>query len=271
MTEFSPSEILERTLHFWWILVVLAVMGGGAGWIFSKLNPPVYEATATFDVSLDEQQLVKDGLITPDKLPLDFSSQNDYLSPLVDMFSAPNLQTRFIMDIQSQGINIKTKDFTSAVYNLDRRGFTWFITVRSTNPATATKLANIWLIDTNSFLLEAKAHTAQSLSLGYQRDSVQKCFFELDFTKANQCAGTTFKNAADLNAYLQNMQEQISAEQQAGKGIYPAVGFVVASLAVSPSSPILYSRSLVILAGCLLGLLVGVLVVSLLPPSYRLK
>ncbi|HEY5158440.1 MAG TPA: hypothetical protein VII93_10815 [Anaerolineales bacterium] len=269
MIEISPREMLERTLRFWWILVVLAILGGVVGWVFSKFRPPVYEATAMFEVSLNEQQLVKDGLVTEDKLPLDFPSQNVYLTPAADMFYATDLRTLFIADAQSHGISLEEKDFSPESFNLDRRGFVWLISVRSTDPATAARLANMWLADANSSLLEAKAHTTQSLSLGLQRDSVQKCFLELDFTKASQCAGITFFNPADLDTYLKNMQQQIASEQQAGRGIYPALDFVITDPAQAPSSPILYSASLIILAGSLLGLLAGVLVVSLIPASIR--
>jgi uncharacterized protein involved in exopolysaccharide biosynthesis len=271
MTGLSSREVLDRTIHMWWILVVLAILGGLAGWIFSKTRPPIYEANAVYEVMLDEQQLVKDGLVTEDKLPLQFAENDVYLSAAADIFYNPDVKVRVIGDAMSQGIPLIEKDFTSTNFNLDRRGQRWSISVRSTDPSIAAKLANIWLTVANSALLEARGHTSQSLGLGLSLDSVQKCFSELDFSKANLCAGTAFSSPAGLVEYLKNIQQQIVSEKAAGFGIYPALSFVITSPAQPPASPILYSASLIILAGSLLGLLAGVLVTRLLPASGHTK
>jgi len=68
------------------MLVALILLGGVAGWIFSLFRHPVYEATAVYQVSLDEQQLVNRGLVAADTLPLQFADQNLYLSPAADLF-----------------------------------------------------------------------------------------------------------------------------------------------------------------------------------------
>jgi hypothetical protein len=271
MTGLSSHEILDRTIHMWWILVVLAVLGGLASWIFSKAHPPLYEANAVYEVMLDEQQLVKDGLVTEDKLPLQFAEKDVYLSAAADIFYNPDVKLKVIGDALSQGISLINQDFYSTNINLDRRGQRWSISARSTDPSTAAKLANLWLKVANSALLEARGHTSQSLALGLALDSVRKCFSEFDFSKANLCAGTAFSSPAGLVEYIQNIQQQIVSEKTAGFGVFPALSFVITSPAEPPASPILYSASLIILAGSLLGLLAGVLVTRLLPASGHAK
>jgi len=52
--------------------------------------------------------------------------------------------------------------------------------------------------------------------LQLQHDSVQKCFAEMDFALANQCAGTSFTTPAHLDAYLKELETQMIVEQPDG-------------------------------------------------------
>lgn len=267
MNDLLPLELLGRALSRWWLLVALMLLGGAAGWVISQFRHPVYEATAVYQVTLDEQQLVDRGLLTADKLPLQFADQNIYLTPAADMFYDPAVRAKLVADASSQNIQLQQTDFNGIDFYLDRHGMQWFVTVRSTDPATADRLADLWLAVTDAALRAAQAHTYQSISLQLQYDSVQKCFAEMDFQEANQCAGTSFVTPVDLDAYLKGLETQMASAQQSGSGIDPALSFVIVSPANQPSHPVLYSISLVIVAGSLVGLLAGIVLVQTLRPG----
>jgi hypothetical protein len=270
MNDLSPLELLGRTLHRWWMLVALMLLGGAAGWLLSQFRHPVYEATAVYQVTLDEQQLVDRGLLTADKLPLQFADQNTYLAPAADMFYDPAVRAKLLADASSQNMQLQQSDFNGTDFYLDRRGMQWFVTVRSTDPATSAQLADLWLAAADAALRAAQAHTDQSISLQLQYDSVQKCFAEMDFQQANKCAGTRFATPVDLDAYLKGLETQMASAQQSGSGIDPALSFVIVSPANQPSHPVLYTTSLVIVAGSLVGLLAGIVLVQMLRP-WKLK
>ena len=270
MYDLSPLELLKRTLHRWWMLVALMLLGGAAGWLLSQFRHPIYEATAIYQVTLDEQQLVDRGLLTADKLPLQFADQNTYFAPAADLFYDPAVRAKLMADASSQNIQLQQSDFNGTDFYLDRRGLQWFVTVRSIDPATAARLANLWLTAADAALRAAQAHNEQSISLQLQYDSVQKCFAEMDFQQANQCSGTRFDTPVDLDAYLKGLEMQMASAQQSGSGIDPALSFVIVSPANQPSHPVLYSTSLVIVAGSLVGLLAGIVLVQMLPP-WKLK
>jgi hypothetical protein len=266
MNDLSPLDMLERTLHRWWILVALMVLGGMTGWVFSLFRHPVYEATAVYQVSLDEQQLVELGRLAPDEVPLEFSDQNIFLSPVADVFYDPAVLANLLASARSQNIQLPAGDLDLANFTLDRRGTQWFVTVRSADPATAVQLADLWLTTVDAVLRVASAHSAQYISLQLQHNSVQKCFAEMDFQQANQCAGTSFAAPADLDTYLNGLETQMISEQQAGGGIDPAISFVIVSQAETPSHPVLYSVSLLMVAGSLIGLVAGMILVQILKP-----
>ena len=52
-SEFSPSEYFSRVMAYWWVVLLATILGGAFGFIFYHLHPPVYEATATYFVTLD--------------------------------------------------------------------------------------------------------------------------------------------------------------------------------------------------------------------------
>jgi len=266
MNDLSPLDMLERTLRHWWLLAVLMVLGGAVGWTLSLFRHPVYEATAVYQVSLDEQQLVARGLVAADKLPLQFEDQNIYLSPVADLFDDSTVRAKLVADARSNNIQLQESDFNTVNFYLDRRGNQWFVTVRSADPVTTARLADLWLVNVDAALREAQTHTYQFLSLQLQHDSVQKCFAAMDFKQANQCAGVSFATPVDLGAYLKSLETNMTFEQQAGRGIDPALMFVIVSQANLPSHPALYSISLMIVAGSLIGLLAGIILVQVLQP-----
>jgi hypothetical protein len=267
MNDLSPLEMFKRTLQRWWMLVALMVLGGAAGWVFSLLQPPVYESTTVYQVNLDEQQLVDRKLVAAEQLPLEFADQNVYLSPVASMFNDPTVLSDMVTTANSQNIPLEQKDFNADDFSLDRRGAEWFVTVRSTDPARAAHLADLWLGGVDAALQEVRAHSFQVYSLRLQYDSLSKCFAEMDFQQANQCAGTSFADPAALDTWLNGLETQIASEQVAARGIDTAVMFVIISPANLPSHPVLYSVSLLIIAGSLIGLLAGIVLVQGLKPA----
>jgi LPS O-antigen subunit length determinant protein (WzzB/FepE family) len=51
--EFSVRELLDHAIDKWWVVVLIAVMGGVIGWASHFLLPPVYESTATITMTMD--------------------------------------------------------------------------------------------------------------------------------------------------------------------------------------------------------------------------
>lgn len=267
MNDLSPRTFFERILGTWWIIAALMILGGVAGWIFGHFHAPIYEATATYEVSLDEQQLAERLSLPPSTLPLDSVTQNIYLDPVEVLFDSPEVRNRLVADATAQGIPLNYQDINTTIFSIDRRGVPWLVTVRNTDPVIAARLVNLWVEDSHTALQEAKAHSDQAQALQIQRTAVQKCFSELDFAQANQCAGTSFSAPADLQTYLNQLDQQINSEVLAGHNIDPALTFTFAQQAEAPGHPVLYVLSELILAGSLIGLLVGIIVGQLVPAA----
>ena len=48
MDEFTPIEHFNRLLRNWAWIVAAALLGGLGGFLFHRLNPPLYDAVASF-------------------------------------------------------------------------------------------------------------------------------------------------------------------------------------------------------------------------------
>lgn len=272
MNDPSPRLFFEKVLSTWWIIAALMIVGGIAGWVSGHFLTPLYEATAAYDVSLDQQQIAIQLSLPPSQLPLTALAQNTYIAPVEIIFDSPDVRNRLVADATAQGIKLKYQDINQANFSIDRRGTLWFIRVRNTDPVVAAHLVNLWVAEANKALQEALAHSDQAQALQVQRSAVQKCFSELDFAQANQCAGTTFSTPAALQAYLNQLDQQINTEVLADQDIDPALTFHFGQQAEPPAEPVLYVASELILAGSLIGLLAGAVIGQLVPtPRARVQ
>jgi hypothetical protein len=257
MNDLDPRTIFERLLRFWWAISLGMILGGVAGWVFSRIHQPIYEATAYYQVTMDEKALVNRLGLDP-QTDVDFLLVNPYLTPAADLFYSTDIREPVIASLEAEGIHLLPADFNTRNFILDRRGSVWFVTARSSDPDRAVKMADIWLQTTDGLLREFQAHAVQLQVLKLQNSLVERCFTDFSFSEANQCAGTTFASLPEMNVFLGVLQEQIAVEDAGSRGIDPLLSFVIDRPAVATASPMLYARSNLMVAGGLVGLLIAV-------------
>ena len=271
MNDLAPLDMLERMLRRWWVVALLILLCGAAGFGFTRLRPAIYEATGEYMVSLNQEQLVASGKVTATEVPLSFSASDAYLSAVADMFTSDEVMTRLNTDAQAQGVLKSGQNLNAADLYLDRRGLRWLLSARASTPKAAASLVNLWMTATDAALQEAQAHAVLSQSTQLAVESIQKCLVDGNFSQANQCAGTSFSSLSDLQNTINTQQQKVITEQAASHGIDPALGFSIVSPAETPTHAVLYGTSLVTLAGALIGLLVGLLMVQFMPARMPKK
>jgi hypothetical protein len=268
MNEISPYDTFERALRRWWMIALCMLAGGLIGWGLAFLLHPVYEARANYLVSFDAEQLARlKGLQSADDL--DFREINSYFSAAEEVFYHMDTRKALVKEAQAHGIELSISEFGQSKFYVDRQSSRWIIEVRHTDPAEAAWLANTWLAITDTRLREAQAHGINAEALRLATDAVQACFAKLDFAAANQCAGTHFSTPDEFQAWLQSSMSELQNEGNLSLGVSPLLSFMIQRDAMSPGQPILYVRSQMALAGALLGLILGTLLVQLLPERHR--
>lgn len=198
MNEFSPVEQFYRLVRTWWLIVAAALLGGSAGYLFHRLNPPVYDAIATFYVTIDSTKM-------PDLPILQYQYDEDLaLSMAQAALIDTNVQTSVLDQAMKKNIHLELADLQQNS-RIERRHAFWLLHYWNPNPAVAQTVVNLW----------AKQ--------GYQL---------MKFWQEN-------------------------------KTLLGYIVFAPPSLAALPPNPMLYHQNQVMLAGAVIGLIAGIILVEI--------
>jgi uncharacterized protein involved in exopolysaccharide biosynthesis len=137
--EFSPYEYFNRVIALWWLVALATFIGGVFGYIFFHFNSPVYEATATYIVTIDLNRFpilgVREDLIQYNEDMALNTTQNALLSPEV--------LDQVISQLNSMGIPIKNNDLINNS-TIERKQDVWELRYRSENPQQAQEIVDTW-------------------------------------------------------------------------------------------------------------------------------
>jgi hypothetical protein len=204
--EYSPYEHFSKLIGFWWLVALATFLGGVCGFIFYQLQPPEYEATATYIVTIDLNRFpfqgVREDLVQYNEDMAVNSTQNALLSR--------DVQTQLIAELKQKGISMTQNELLKN-YTIERKQDVWELRFRSEEPNIAQDIVDTWA------------------NFGY---------------------------------------EAMLSWQKSGKApVY--VTFNPPTLSVAPVEPVVYDRNKTILAGAMIGFIVGVITASLLDRSPK--
>ncbi len=137
--EFSPYKYFTQIFNLWWVVFVAALLGGVLGYIFYQLHPPVYEATATYSVTIDLN-----------RFPLQ-TTQEDLLQYNEDLavnttegaLLSPAVVTELLNQLQSKGMSLNIVDLDKN-YTIERKHDIWELRYRNPVPQDAQTIVNTW-------------------------------------------------------------------------------------------------------------------------------
>lgn len=137
--EFSPYEYFSRVLSYWWFVLLLTILGGILGFVFFHLHPPVYEATATFFVTLDLNHFPTQGV----REDLIQYNEDMALSTTEGALRSTDVVNDVIIQAHSLGQSLTLKDLqdNSAI---ERKHDIWELRYRSQDPMVAQSIVNTW-------------------------------------------------------------------------------------------------------------------------------
>ena len=255
MTEISPLELLHRALRFWWVAAAGAVLGGLLGLLFASFHAPLYEASSVYRVAFDETRAPE----------ADFRDIETAKQAALDIFFSLPVQREVSELARAEGILVSQADFQDGRFTVQRINGRWLLAVRSEDPHHAAMLANAWSAAAQPQLEEAYSHALAVELIRRQIGVLETCFMTADLAQANVCADTGFANRAAYADSLQDLRSQQSREALAAVGLEAALTLQPGREAVPPTAPVHYGRNTLVLAGLLLGFLLGVGLTLALP------
>jgi capsular polysaccharide biosynthesis protein len=137
--EFSPHEYFFRVIKFWWIVLLATFMGGALGFIFFHVHPPIYEATATYFVTLDLNHFPKLGV----REDLIQYNEDMALNTTEGALVSTEVVNSVIIQIKNMGQSLSVKDLLDNS-TIERKHDIWELRYRGQVPSVAQSIVNTW-------------------------------------------------------------------------------------------------------------------------------
>jgi hypothetical protein len=226
--------------------------GGGVGWVFHRLQPPVYEARAVLTVMIDYTQTA----------PLTEYDQDHTIGIVKSnvVLSKDVLDRDELMEAQQRHIPVETGLSTSARSFLERKHSILELIVRQSNPQAAAALANLWAELAYETLVEAQRDAVQVRLLRGELSALEDCLrLPAESEKPEVCSDLP---AGEIQTRIQTLEPQVHEVEVITKGIIPPLSFELSQKASEPDAPVAYGANLLTFSGAMIGFLAGVLLVS---------
>ncbi len=137
--EFSPYKYFIRVLNLWWLVLLATILGGTLGFVFFHFHPPVYEATATYFVTIDltrfPLQEVKEDLIQ--------YNEDMALGTTEGALLSPEVINNVIIQAKTFGKSLTATDLLQNS-TIERKHDLWELRYRSEEPLEAQTIVNSW-------------------------------------------------------------------------------------------------------------------------------
>ena len=137
--EFSPYEYFIRVIDFWWIVALATILGGVFGYIFYHLHPPIYEATATYNVTIDLNRFPFQSV------RVDMVQYNEDLALNITqgILLSQEVRDKVISHADTLGIPLTPNDLLQN-YTIERKQDVWELRYRSQDPLEAQEIVDSW-------------------------------------------------------------------------------------------------------------------------------
>jgi uncharacterized protein involved in exopolysaccharide biosynthesis len=262
MDDFSPFEAFTYIIHRWWIVACLVILGGVIGWMIHLVEPPRYDATATFGVAVDLKQAG----------PITTLEQDKSIDAIEYIILSDAVEDQVLASAKSAGINLDLKKLQDMSY-LNRKSGILEIRVRNSNPMTAQTLVNAWADLSFAALKVDNAHALQVDALTQQLNVLSLCMqaIYLPDSLTSLCQNL---NPGQITSQYQQVLDSLNAEKIAAHGLPSWVLFSLQQKAGLPTQPVAFNTNILVLAGGLIGFILGIwMVIARLPDrlSGRIK
>lgn len=137
--EFSPHEYFSRVMNYWWIVLLATFLGGVLGFVFFHIHSPLYEATATYFVTLDLTRFplhdVREDLIQ--------YNEDMAINTTEGALVSTEVLNSVIGQVNDLGQSLTVKDLLDDS-TIERKHDIWELRYRNQDPSVAQSIVNTW-------------------------------------------------------------------------------------------------------------------------------
>ncbi len=256
---FVPLAALQNAIRFWWFLALMVIFGGLVGFLIHLSRPPIYEATAQFSASID---YVATGPMTQFEEDTALNAVNDLLySDQVAQMVADQLKT--------EGLSEDVASLKQSAV-MERRVNVFVLRVRAADPQRAGQIASAWLKQGQVVLQDSYQHALAADRLNRYLLSLENCLTQSVETEpvSVPCSPARF---AEIQSDMSQAGKALAEERQASHELFSGLTIGPTDGPAVNSRPVIFGRNQVVMAGALIGFLVGVWLIQLGLPARLWK
>lgn len=245
-SDMNIYELFGRFFRRWPLIILLGLCGALAGWGFSLLRSPVYQAEALLGININYGISEPLALVVEDRA----------LSRLGTLVLADSTLERLLDSLSSEAKDernwVSSEDIRKEV-RLDRRLASWALVVMDSNPGFATLVAQNWAEIMLEIFDTANEHAwraARLMSESFIIDC-EEIVKEGEGTQIWDC------RAFPQGASSENLSAELEDEVALSHGVLPNISYELLQRASSTKQPILWQRAWLLITGALVGILLG--------------
>ena len=245
--DFDPRQTIRRAIAGWRTILTIASLFALLGLGFSSLVPAVYQATSVLQVDIDYTRAA----------PLDdVTVMKAYERVRGVLLSDEVLRNALTQAVAESGSSADLVDIAAirARIRVSQRQDGWELLVYSRNPELAVAFANSWSENTLAALEESLKH---SLEAWEWQAALYSAHCTLAPVPGDEDHAWWSCSTASEGLTPESISEAILEEVQLSRGILPIFSFSSLQQSDLKSSPILWRRGTLIIAGSFIGLILG--------------
>lgn len=255
----SIKHLIERLLKFWWLIIILAIIGGISGFLLASAISPRYEAVARLSTSIDYS-------ISPN---IEDYQEDRIIQDVGFLIISDEVLRNTRQALSLEGIDISEEE-TREMFYIERLDDLWTLRVTNPDPRLAAKMANAWLAEAYGHIDRAFQHAITAAALATYIDSLDQCLYA-DPEEAENFALCKMNSIEAVAAEIQEKSETLTEELRKSRTIYPALRYNIISEAPVPQEATYQTRGILTFSGALLGGVAAMLVTLIITTRRIVK
>ncbi|MHC1740745.1 MAG: Wzz/FepE/Etk N-terminal domain-containing protein [Anaerolineaceae bacterium] len=257
--DFSPSLLFSRLLHFWWIMGLLMIFGGGAGVLLSRAHQPVYESKATITSALDYSVLGK----------LDDYEEDQVFVAIGEIIGSTSVKQAVVSDAQKNNLGVSEADILDNL-SLDRMDNRWVMRVRLSDPQLAQQINGYWASNAMQALIMMKVKAVTNFANQQFISSIVSCLQESVILESGSTSCGN-QNYEMIQSEIKKIVDDPSTQIASDSLILLHTSFELTDEPNLPNSPVLFGQNISALAGILIAMFLGLVAFSTDFPHFLKK
>jgi uncharacterized protein involved in exopolysaccharide biosynthesis len=249
--EFNVRAALEKTIDLWWVVVTMSIIGGLIGFVFHRFQPPIYESTATFTITMDFSKMAMEPMDLAKREMTQYGEDFAFNSA-EGIIGSLFLKNQVLQAAQAQGMDVSLADLKREM-TLERRMSIWELHVRDRDPQQAADLANTWAELSLSALNQALGHAVQM-------DILDNQITELEGQIGSAEGADSFEA---IQTRIKNLLPKLLEEKKLSQGIISVMSFSPDEEA-ERGKLVLYNTGSLSLGGATVGFILSLWVTNIM-------